>query len=130
MARNKGVDFLWKLYAWFIGGIASVSFLLLDWHDWWEIGRLVIDLIGVAGLFAFAYGRSLGTRTAWLFWLAISVPIEFWAILSGHAPSGWALLISGVTILPLYGGICLFALRLEEHAGGSRLNKREDPGGR
>jgi hypothetical protein len=103
------LSYFWKVYAWIIVCLYAVSLLGIDWFDRWAVTRLVIDLIGVIGLFGFVYHRQIGSVAVWRCWLVLNVLVEVWSILAGRTSTGWSLLVEIVVILPLYVAMIRYA---------------------
>lgn len=116
----------WKLYAWVISTLYSLSLFWSDWHSLWEVSRIGIDIMCLLGLISFAYHRPVGTRTLWRVVLCLNIATEVWTFFMGLTPIGWELWFSIGIVAPLYYGLIVYAFGSNATWPPSRRSAREN----
>ncbi len=115
--RNKRETFLWRIYLVVMVGVAVWTVFPLP-RELAEIFSLLVSLVGLIGLFGFAFQRRIARRLFWRIWFGLtlfSIAATF-SMFIGMLSLGFEVQLQWLVVLvvlnlPMYYALFMYAYR-------------------
>lgn len=64
---------VWRIYAWVVLALVVAGWVAAMFHDVmpYDLINVPVKIVGVTGLFGFAYKRPIGTPAVWRAWMVV-----------------------------------------------------------